>query len=472
MTVRPTLVEDTLNPGTPYAPPRVAASPRSWLAVIFLLSLIVPINVPIGSVLLMPHRIVLLLAFFPALFWLVSGQAGRVIAADWLLGLSTIWSVIALSVVHGITDKFEAMGIHVVEFYGAYLLARVSIRSSADFRRVVFCLFGMLFVMLPFAAAESILKRNFLLEAIPGSISVVGAPFRWGMRRAQVLFTHPIHFGIFVSLGMGFFWYALRPRMRLIAAPMVIASTVFSLSSGALICMVVQMFLISWEIVTKPIRARWKIFAGIVAFVYVFLSIFSNSGPFLLLIRYAAFNTGSAYNRVLIWQYGTQNVRDNPVFGIGFNEWVRAPWMSTSADNYWLLLTMQFGLPMMILYIAGLLWLWLSIIRTQVVDPYDWRARAAYLTVVGGIIIGGGTVHLWTAMMAFAMFIFGSGVWIASGGVQAGTPQEASPDAQSEQGRVRGMVYSRFPPKNRANVPAVRPVPARSSAPFARSRKT
>lgn len=440
-TSAPAVTEQTVA-SAPFTLPRDKPSAMSWMAVIFIISLIVPVNIPVGTILLMPHRLVLLALFFPSVYLLFTGKAGPIIKADWLIGLSTLWAMIAIMVVHGVTARIEAVGIHVVEFYGAYLLARVSIRSAADFRRVVLSIAAVIFVLLPFAAAEALTGRNHLLEAIPGSIPVVTAPYRWGMRRAHVLFTHPIHYGVFASLGLGLFWYMLRPGLRWVTTPVVLASTVFALSTGGLICFVIQALLIGWEMVLKSVRNRWKIFVGIVGSMYLFLSVASNSGPFILLVRYASFNTGSAYNRILIWRYGTQNVRDNPVFGIGFNEWVRAPWMSTSADNYWLLLAMMFGLPMIIFYVAGLATLWWSIIRARLLDPYDWRARAAYLTATGGIIVGGGTVHYWTAMMAFVIFAFGAGAWIVTGGAQEVDETGPRPDDAPVR---KGMIYTRFP---------------------------
>ena len=60
----------------------------------------------------------------------------------------------------------------------------------------------------------------------------------------------------------------------------------------------------------------------------------------------------------------------------------------------------------------------------------DIASRAGVLTSMGGIIFAGATVHYWQGMLAFVMFIFGSGVWILS-------RPDASPsgtDAASEPG--------------------------------------
>lgn len=413
----------------------------TYMAILFMLSLIFPILIRLGPVLLLPHRIVLLVFFIPCMMRLWGGRAGPIIPADWLMLGSAIWAIFALAFNHGLS-VVEAMGIHMIEFYGAYILGRVAIRSADDFRRLVKCMFFIALLLLPLAATESILKRNFVLEALPNSIGIVTAPFRWGMRRAQTLFTHPIHFGVFASIGMGLFWYCLVPASRrLIAIPVVIASTIFSLSSGALICLVVQFFLILWELVLKHYRSRWKTFAGVAAALFILIETFTNRGFFLLLVTFASFNTGSAYNRILIWKFGKQNVIDNPIFGLGFREWERAPWMSTSADNFWLLIAMMFGLPTFIFFASAIVVIFWRIFKTTLTDPFDIRCRLGYMTAMGGLIIGGGTVHYWTAMMAVVLFFFGAGNWISTGGAR----MEAAPDGgEPELAPAQGNRYTRF----------------------------
>jgi hypothetical protein len=418
----------------------------TYMAQLFILSLVVPILIRVGPVLLMPHRIVLLVFFIPCMMRLWGGRAGKIIPADWLMLGSAIWALLALLYNHGGT-VIEAMGIHMIEFFGAYLLARVSIRSADDFYRVIKVMFFIALILLPLAATESIMRRNYVLEFLPGSIGITNAPYRWGMRRAQTLFTHPIHFGVFAALGMGLYWYCLKSkRKRLFSMPMVIASTVFSLSSGALIALVCQFFLIAWEVLFKRFKSRWKVFAGIFASLFVLVELTTNRGFFLLLVTYASFNTGSAFNRILIWNYGTKNVKDNPIFGLGFREWERAPWMSTSADNFWLLMAMMFGLPSFIMFASAVINILWRTGKAEMSDSFDKACRAGFLTAAAGIIIGGGTVHYWTAMMALVLFFFGSAAWMSTDG--ALLPENEDDAAQREaQAKIPTSRYTRFAQK-------------------------
>ncbi|CAN0458798.1 unnamed protein product, partial [Ectocarpus fasciculatus] len=53
---------------------RVAGLP--WLAIIFMVSIMVPITMRVGPILLLPYRLVLLVMFFPLLIRWLSGKAG------------------------------------------------------------------------------------------------------------------------------------------------------------------------------------------------------------------------------------------------------------------------------------------------------------------------------------------------------------------------------------------------------------
>lgn len=420
----------------PPSAPAAAISERGpvWAAYAFLLSLLVPFYMPVGPVLLMPHRVLLLVLFVPFFLRLfVYRTAGPVLLSDWLLFVSALWAGVALMANHPVGAAIEPFGVHMIEFFGAYLLARVSIRSAEDFRGMVRVFFFIILFLLPFAILESVTRRPVLLDLLPGtSVRPVDAGTRMGLRRAQTVFAHPILFGAFVSTGLGLFWYAMRPRLLgYLGAPLTAVVTICSLSTGALISFIMQVVFIGWETVTGFLRARWRLFLGLTVLAYVTIDLLSNRTPFHVLVTYASFNTGSAYNRILIWQYGTDNVAANPLFGLGLNDWARPSWMVSSVDNFWLLLAMQYGLPAITMILVALVLLIRRVSRAELSDEGDKLCRAGYLVAFGGLAVAGGTVHYWHAMMAFALFIFGSGAWAATGGgVSADdTVREAEPTA-------------------------------------------
>lgn len=456
---------------TPYG---VGAAPLSRalpppMVLLFLASMVMPVWINVGSILLMPHRIILLLAFIPLLGQLLAGRAGQIGVFDCFMAFSAAWAVIAIGLnenFHG-RSNIQPMGIYVLESLGAYLLGRVAIRNRDDFVAFVRLFFWALMVLVPFAIVEAITHRAVMLEMIPQSVDVVNTAPRWGLRRAQTVFGHPILFGVFAGIGFGLFLYILRSNVtRISGALLSAAGTFFSLSTGALIMIVMQSILIAWEWSMKSVNKRWTIFAILFAFMYAAIDLLSNRTPFHVLITYATFNTGSSYNRILIWRFGMENVWMNPWFGLGENvqTWVRPQYMSSSADNFWLLMAMKFGIPSFLAMAAALFIIIRRISFAPLADPLAQACRAGYLTSLGGVIIAGGTVHFWHGVMAFVMFLFGAGVWM----INTGTEDAARLDAPQGDGRDIGdappqdaLVYTRQTPCHVRRPKASAPPPIR-----------
>lgn len=391
-------------------------------SVVFLITLLFPMRIHAGPLLLLPYRLWLLILFVPLLVVLLRGKAGRLVLVDWAFFGAAIWAVLSLMVNHPFGTIIEPAGSYTIEFLGAYLLGRVTIRSGADFFRMVKAFFLLILALFPFALAESTLHRPVLLQLLGQDRVAVDIGTRMGLRRAQTVFEHPILFGAFVSSGLGLVWYSLpitgKRFIRPFSAGIVAAATFLSLSSGALMSLSMQAFFIAWEFVLKSYRRRWALFGWGAAAIYIVVDLFSTASPFHVLVRYATFSLQSSYNRILIWHYGTQNVLENPLFGLGLNDWVRPRWMSASVDNFWLLVAMRYGLPFFLMLAIGLVFLIRKVSRAPLESDLDRSNRAAFLTTLGGIVLAGGTVHYWNGVFAFNMFLVGSGVWMISGGAE------------------------------------------------------
>jgi hypothetical protein len=204
-------------------------------------------------------------------------------------------------------------------------------------------------------------------------------------------------------------------------------ATIFSLSTGAFLAVVVQLGLIFWELITRPHPKRWKVFGWLAMIGYFALDAVVSHSPFHTLVHYAAFSSASSYNRILIFEHGMLNVKANPVFGIGFSDWARPRWMKASFDNFWLLTAMRHGVPAFAMFALGIALIVRKMSRQPLIDPLDRACRAGYLTALGGIIIAGGTVHYWKQLLVFVMFIIGSGVWIFTGGAREPAARTADP---------------------------------------------
>lgn len=415
------------------------------LVSVYLVSLVVPIFIQVGSLQLMPYRIVLLAAFFPAAMRMFSGQTGRVAACDWLIMAAVGWHALALIVNHGAAG-ITSGGMQTLEVFGSWLVARVGIRNADDFRRMVKLMFLLIVILLPFAIVESVTKRPFLLQMIPSSPRPVYNPERFGLRRAQTVFSHPILYGAFVASMMGMVWFALNPAASFMSRAMrgaiVFLGMFFSLSSGAIVGFVIQCAMIGWDMITRPDPTRWKTFLWLTAGLYVFLDIASNRSPFHLVVDYATFSSGSSYYRILIFRYGMENVWANPIFGLGFGNWQRAAWMTgNSVDNYWLLHAMRYGIPGFALLAAAYASGMLAAARARLSDPVAREMRIGWMISLAGVIVAGGTVHYWTSMSSFVTFLFAAGLWVTRADLQA------APDAEEVAGPGRRRAASSGRPR-------------------------
>ena len=394
------------------------------IVTVFLCSLLVPFIISVGPIDLQPHRIVILLTM-PYLFLrLISGRVGKVTVIDFLVLFSGLWCAYSYTFSYGpnatlqgrtIGDTVQYAFSFFFELYGGYLIARVGIRSANDLRRVTKFMFFCVLVAIPLAAAEAFSHKAFLMELIGRKPAL---DTRFGLRRAQVTFGHPILYGAFVSSAMGLVWYTYRANAalggKIFRTVFVFLALFFSFSMGAILSFMVQVGSIIYEQMFKNIPKRWTLLVMAFIGLYFLMDMFTNSSPFSVLVRYATFNQQASYVRLLTFEFGVDNILARPFFGFGAGRWDRPPGFPPSVDNFWLLTAMQFGLPAFLSLAVAVALIMRRIALKSLADPMEIACRAAVLTSMGGIVLAGGTVHYWQSMLAFIMFIFGSGMWILS----------------------------------------------------------
>ncbi|MEL6423843.1 MAG: O-antigen ligase family protein, partial [Pseudomonadota bacterium] len=270
-------------------------------------------------------------------------------------------------------------------------------------------------VTIPVAVVEAVTGRlllNELFRMIPG-VSVyypIYGPRRLGVDRVQGPFEHQILYGLFCASALTF---AVLLRRRPGSALLTCFASALSMSTGALMAMVLQIGLLSWNWVTKAIKKRWRLLIILIILAYIAVDFLSNRSPIQVFISYATFNAGSGYWRLAIWEYGSQNVIDNPVMGIGMNTWERPNWLhSGSVDNFWLVIAMRTGFPGVLLMMAGFALVLREVARAKPVDPEVQNCQRAWMITVISLFVAAGTVHVWNGMYSFLFFLVGSGLWI------------------------------------------------------------
>lgn len=391
-------------------------------------------SISLGPLRMSPYRFLLIFTLLPCLLQLVSNRYGTILLADWLILFHAVWAIVALLNYDGM-NALQTGGIYFIECVGSYMLGRRYIRNADDFRALsrfmTFFIIGLLCVTLP----ESVLDKHFIREtfrAILGGPGLVPMDPRMGLSRAYGSFEHPILYGAFCAAAFSMALFVVRPlysKMKGAMMPALVFLACFlSLSAGPWVAVGIQMMLAVWNKITAGIPMRWGILFLLVVLAVFGVSLFSNRPPVNVFIAYASFSPQSSYNRILIWEFGSAEVGRNWWLGIGLGDWIRAPWMSPSMDNFWLLTAVRYGMPAFIALVGAITAICIGAASQRDRDE-DWTAcRTAWMITLFGISFAATTVHLWNAIFCLFMLFLGSGAFLSSR--LAETKTQAEKDAE------------------------------------------
>lgn len=410
--------------------------------IIFFIGLILPFIIQIGPLRMSVYRLVLLIAVLPCMVMWLSGRAGAWRVPELALFTFAGWNTLAFVANHGVGTAIEPMGIHVIETLGAFLLGRVFIRSEEAFRKMVTLFFIIIVAMLPLALVESFTNNNITLQifnAIYTSYYSFDMDPRWGLRRVQSSFEHPILFGVFCSAGVALAFFVIgygRPLIvKMITGGMVVFTGLWSLSSGPLTAMAAQIGLTGWDTFFRSFPARWKILAGGFLGFVVLIEIVAARPSIQILISFVAFNKSTAFNRLRIWEWGSRSILNNPIFGIGQNEWVRAPFMPNSIDMFWIVHAVRHGLLSGLLLQVVVISVFVTVLKAKGLTQRAREYRNGYLIALMGLYIAGWTVHYWDAVYVLLMFLLGAGMWFVDAGQD--TAETAETDRSTDRSTDR-----------------------------------
>lgn len=392
------------------------------IVALFFLGLMLPtsVSVNLGGLRLSAYRIVLIMAFLPMLFALISGRRGQMTIWDGIVFAHAGWALLALIAWGGLAQGIESGGIYIVEFVGAWLVGRLYIRSYEDFAAMARAFVGVVVGLLLFTIPEALTSIHILHDTIAGLTGGAPAPFieqRMGLERTFGPFDHPILYGVFSASAFSLAYFVVAERRLTNAKGMALTlgtavATFLSASGGPYVVLMMQGFVAAWQRVLGEVQGRWAALFSLFGLTYLAIDIFSNRTPFHVFVTYFTFSTTSAYNRILIFEYGSAEVARHPFLGIGLGDWERPVWMSDSMDNFWLVIAVRYGLPALALMLALLLGLiWTAGQRKGI--PESWRrARHAWAFTLFGITVAAATVHLWNALFVLFIFLIGSGAWL------------------------------------------------------------
>lgn len=422
----------------------------SRLVVFYIIAMLMPFSITLGGLLMTPLRFVLLATTVPLIIQLFLGKFGRVLWTDVLFVLHVSWSAVAMAI-NNPAKVVENIGSTGVEFLGGYLIARACIRDRSDFIALCKFLGIAVLVLFPFTLFESLTGRNLIIDFLrkipmirPNNYGF--AEPRFGLERAQTVLLHPIHFGMFCSIAFSLTVLGLKDIIgstrRLVSGAIIGFSTFLSLSSGAFLSLMMQLFLIAWAWVFRNNRRPWFILVGLCVLAYIVVDLLSNRGPLQVFFSYATFSPATAYWRGIIFTWGMKNVWANPLFGLGLNDWVRPFFMySGSMDNFWLVMAVRFGIPGFLTLAIGYGYMLFRVgKRSFTADAQLAQMRRAWMFTFVGLTFTLCTVHVWTSIYSFVFFMLGSGAWFIA--AEEKTADKNQPVADAGTAR-RGPLYAR-----------------------------
>jgi len=432
-----------------------------YLAVALVYLLLIPgqFNFEIVEIYLPPYR----LFMFPAtLYLLFSAIAGRLRFAwpDLTIVVCTAWIWLASYMSSGeISTAIEMGGSHTLDIAFAYFLARAAIQSPRDVRLFLIWVAPGLAISSLFVVQEAVTHVRVLQNIasdITGVPNLLRDDVRLGFMRGAGPFPHPILAGLFLASFLPLYLSSgIRgwPKWAGIAAA---AGAFFTMSSAALLALIMGVLFWCYDWLSERFtNFSWKLFLAGSGILYATVELVSNSGFYSLMIRYASLNTATAYNRVLIWEFGTRNIARNPWFGIGYDDWDRPDWMhSGSFDHFWLIMALRFGIPASLLLIAAtvggasLVALKSSSYRTE--DARLLRSIAISLVIFA---LGAASVSLWLSILVWFFMLLGIAVSLGVS-MQQNAPRKVmvprrsthlSPEATQgpRQGPRRGPIVSK-----------------------------
>lgn len=409
-----------------HTPTASKADHESGAIVVFLYvaAVIVPLGFDVGTLAMSALRVLLLVIIIPLSVQLFTGRFGRIYPVDYLLFLHAFWIFLSISI-NNPDRVVENAGAYSLEFLGGYVVGRAYVRSPQAMYRLIRMVLVFTALSLPFALIESQTGTAVIvkwLEAIPGIETVVQVDVakRMGLHRSQVVFAHPIHYGLFCTTALSLTWIGMRGVMngtaRLLGSFAILAAVFLSLSSGALLAALMQLGLITWNFIFRNNPRKWMLLFGLFAFCYVIVDLLSNRTPIRVFMSYATFSAHNAFYRAIIFEWGMINVWDNPVIGLGLRRWIRPGFMkSGSIDNFWLVMAVKFGIPGFLMIAGGYLDALLRVGRRKLTPGSAVsNLRLAWMLTFVGLTFTLATVHIWTSIFSFVFFLLGAGVWIAN----------------------------------------------------------
>jgi hypothetical protein len=404
-------IETGLAPNRAIYPGRSRTRSRSperssyFPAWIILAGAILPIEtqITLGGAKWTAGRIGILLLLVPAVVAFCH-KTRRTQACDLLAIATGIWMVLSAFLADGANSLPSACA-ESLEFLGAYLVGRGLFFSTPSLHRFVGVLKAVTLIVVAAGLADNLSGRLLVHDTLSAAFNTLSLQvgFRYDIARAASTFDHAILFGSFCSFVAAIFIYSeSRALSRVIWVCVALLGCISSLSSIAILSVVIVISTYIYDRAMTRMRWRWKAFAMLICGLLAFLFLFSNN-PISWIISHLTLDPETGFFRLMIWDAAFIQIANFPWIGIGFREFGNDI-LDATVDCVWLAETLRFGIPMAVLLFLTNITAFLPT-RRPIEDGTDGgftvRLRTGFTVVLVIFMFSGLTVHFWNYLWIF-----------------------------------------------------------------------
>jgi hypothetical protein len=224
---------------------------------------------------------------------------------------------------------------------------------------------------------------------------------RNGMVRANSSFDHAILFGLFCALTIPVFLYRERSWIRRGIVGVCFLGARLALTSAALMVSAIMVTVFLYDQLLQRSLWRWKAI-WVVALIAILVVVLVSQNPLDWILNHLTLDPQTGYYRMMIWNVGLGYVAQSPLIGYSYRPFNTN--ILLSVDSVWLLETLRFGIPMLVLFLFANVTSLLpngGSSRNVPLDEDAVRMRRAFTLVLVGFMFGGLTVHFWNFMWMF-----------------------------------------------------------------------
>lgn len=390
------------------------------LCKLYIYSLFIPLEAfsKFGSLRLEPYRVLLIIFFFKLLNKNINDKLYRILICFVLL------STFSLFINHGLSVAIPSGGIMYLEVCVSYMIGAAYVKNVTDhekYFRMLTSIYTLLAIpaLIEFFTGYKVIHDLF--EKITGNIQLDPNLYttdyiRLGFTRTTTVFSHPILYGISAVTIMPIIIainenYKIRLTKLLINLFGIITALITSITSAAIISLILQQIFKKWYYVKDKIGSLKNIIITSVFLLMIVIQLGSNQGLIKFLAMSLTLDPGTAYYRMLQWKFTSDDIANNVYFGIGFHEFTHPDWFNNSVDSYWLLNMLQFGLFSQL----ALIFFYIQILRKTFIEtnlPEKFNLLIAYRTMLISIFFSGLTVDFFDRMQPMLYFILGTASWL------------------------------------------------------------